>query len=209
MSRSLLIVGAGGHGRVVADAAQLTGQWKKIAFIDDRHLELRRSAHRPVIGAVADLDSLVGKWSELVVAIGDNTKRLEVQQKVRLCGFEIASVLHPSARIAEDIRIGEGTVVFANAVINTGSVLGDSCIVNTAATVDHDNHLGDGVHVSPGVHLAGDVKIGDRSWVGIGAIVIQGCSVGHDVIVGAGAVVTKNIGDDLTVAGVPAREIVK
>ena len=209
MSRSLLIVGAGGHGRVVADAAQQTGQWKKIAFIDDLYPEFCRSASWPVIGVVADLDNLAGTWSEVVVAIGNNAIRLEVLQNARRYGFKIASVIHPSAQVARDVRIGEGTVVFANVVINIGSVLGDGCIVNTAATVDHDNCLGDGVHISPGVHLAGDVAIGSRSWVGIGVSVIHGCVIGNNVVIGAGAVVTKNIDDGLTVVGIPARELVK
>ena len=209
MSRTLLIIGAGGHGRVVADAAWLTEQWESIAFIDDRYPALQHSARWPVIGAVVDLDNLIGKWSEVVIAIGDNATRLEVQQKIGLSGFEISSVTHPSAQIAEDVTIGKGTVIFANAVINTGSILGDCCIVNTAATIDHDNRLGDGVHISPGVHLAGDVKIASRSWVGIGASVIHGCTIGHDVIVGAGAVVTKDINDELTVVGNPAHEHAK
>lgn len=209
MGRSILIVGGGGHGRVVADAARLSGQWGRIAFVDDLYPVLDSAGSWPVIGTVAELDLLASEWGEAVIAIGNNTTRIAVLESAKTCGFDIVSVIHPSAQIAEDVTIGEGTVVFANAVVNTGSVLGNACIVNTAVTVDHDDQIGTGVHLSPGVHLAGDVKIGDRSWIGIGAVVIQGCSVGHDVMVGAGAVVTKDIDNGLTVMGVPAREFEK
>jgi len=209
VASSILIVGAGGHGRVVADAARLSGQWGKIAFIDDRYPELVSAGSWPVIGTVAELDRLASDWGEVVIAVGDNTTRIELLERAKTYNLDIVSVIHPSAQIAEDVTIGEGTVVFANAVVNVGSILGNACIVNTAVTVDHDNHIGAGVHLSPGVHLAGDVGIGDCSWIGIGAVVIQGCSVGHDVMVGAGAVVTKNINSGLTVVGVPARELMK
>jgi len=204
----MLIIGAGGHGRMVADAARMSGQWRRIAFVDDRYPELGSASAWPVIGTVAELGGLVSDWGKAVIAVGDNVTRIEMLERARSCNFDIVSVIHPSAQIAEDVTVGEGTVIFANAVVNMGSILEDVCIVNTAATVDHDNEIGVGVHLSPGVHLAGDVKIGDRSWIGIGAVVVQGCSVGHDVIVGAGAVVTKDIDNGLTVAGVPARELV-
>lgn len=206
MSRSLLIVGAGGHGRVVADAARLSRQWERIAFVDDRYPELLSSGVWSVIGAVAELDSLVSDWGEAVIAVGDNTTRIEILERTKSCGFDIVSIIHPSAQITEDVVIGKGSVVFANAVINTGSELGAACIVNTAATVDHDNQIGDGVHISPGAHLGGNVDVGARSWIGIGASVIHGCVIGHDVIVGAGAAVIDDIASGLTVVGVPARD---
>jgi len=209
MSHSLLLVGAGGHGHVVADAARLSGQWERIAFIDDRFPELASVGVWSVIGTVAELDSLVSVWREVVIAVGDNATRIEILERAKSCGFDIASIIHPSAQMAEDVLIGEGTVVFANAVINTGSELGVACIVNTASTVDHDSRIGDGVHISPGVHLGGNVVIGARSWIGIGASVIHGCAIGDDVIVGAGAAVIDSIGNGLTVVGVPARELMK
>ncbi len=209
MSRSLLIIGAGGHGRVTADAARLTGQWKKIAFIDDCYPEVNTSANLPIIGGVSELGSLTGTWNEVVVAVGDNTTRLKVLQNTKRLGFTIASVIHPSAQIAEDVTIGKGTVIFANAVINTGSKVGDACIVNTAATLDHNNYLHNGVHISPGTHLAGGVEIGIRSWIGIGASITHGRTIGSDVIVGAGAVVINDIRNGLTVVGVPASELMK
>ncbi|NOX51919.1 MAG: acetyltransferase [Gammaproteobacteria bacterium] len=209
MNRSLLIIGAGGHGRVVADAARLTGKWKKIAFIDDRYPELVSAGVWSVIGTVAELHNLSSEWGKAVIAVGDNATRIKILEKTKSCGFDIVSIIHPSTQIAEDVLIGEGTVIFANAVINTGSKLGTACIVNTAATVDHDNQIEDGVHISPGAHLGGNVVVGTRSWIGVGASVIHGCAIGYDVIVGAGAAVTDDIGDELIAVGVPARELMK
>ena len=209
MPRSLLIVGAGGHGRVVADAAQLSGAWERIAFVDDQYPELKKILNWPVIGSLSDLDRLAGTWTEVVVAIGGNATRLDLIRDIKNYKYDLTCVIHPSAQIAKDVKIGDGTVIFANAVINTGSVVKDGCIINTAATVDHDNRIGIGTHISPGVHLAGNVNIGDRSWIGIGASVIHGCTVGNDVIVGAGAVVTNDLDSGITVVGVPARELLK
>lgn len=207
--RSLLIIGAGGHGKVVADAALLTGRWDKIGFVDDRYPELNSVAGWPVVGVVADLDHLASDWRDGFVAVGSNCVRIKLLERINSCEINVVSIAHPSAQIADNVLLGEGVIILANAVINIGSEIGDACIINTGATVDHDNEIGDGVHVSPGANLGGDVKIGDRTWVGIGASIVNGCSVGHDVIVGAGAVVTNNIGDGLTVVGVPAREIIK
>jgi sugar O-acyltransferase (sialic acid O-acetyltransferase NeuD family) len=209
MTGSLLVIGAGGHGRVVADAAEVSGCWSEIAFLDDRHPGLGSSGRWPVIGTLEGSAALAGNWGDCVVAIGDNTVRLESQAKMRSLGLTVTTVIHPSAQIASDVVLGEGSVVFANAVINTGSVLGSACIVNTGSTVDHDCLLGDGVHISPGVNLAGNVEVGARCWVGIGATVIHGCAIGDGVMIAAGAVVTNNIDSGLTVAGIPARELVR
>ena len=207
MKRNLLILGAGGHGRVVADAAETMADWDKIAFIDEKYPELHKSGRWPVIGVTADLPGLLSDWQDVIVAIGANRLRLELLQQCIDLGFNISSVIHPSAQIAKDVSIGSGTVVFANAVINTGSQLGQGCIVNTAASIDHDCELADGVHLSPGVHLGGTVSIGIRSWLGIGSSVVNNIDIGSDVIVGAGAAVISNIEDNVTVVGVPAKAI--
>lgn len=207
MRRSLLVIGAGGHGRVVADAAEVSGVWCEVAFLDDLYPELVSSGRWPVIGALQGSTAVPGNWTDCVVAIGDNAVRLERQAYMRSLGLTAAIVIHPSAQIASDVVLGEGTVVFANAVINTGSRLGEAVIVNTAATLDHDSRIGAGVHISPGAHLAGGVTVGDRSWIGIGAAVIQGKTIGADVTIGAGGVVTRDIADGITAVGVPARAL--
>ena len=205
--KRLLIVGAGGHGRVVADAADASGKWSEIAFVDDRYPELSSSGPWPVVGSLSDLKGLQEYWDSVVVAIGDNRLRLKLQQEASYVGFSIASVIHPSAQISRQVSIGEGSVVFANAVVNTGSSLGRSVILNTAATIDHDGVIGDAVHISPGAHLAGNVGVGEYAWVGIGAAVINGINIGPGATVGAGASVIRDVTTGQTVVGVPARDI--
>ena len=207
MKSNLLILGAGGHGRVVADAAESSEAWNKIAFIDEKYPDLGASGRWPVIGKTADLSELLTEWPDAVVAIGANTLRLELLKLCSEKGFNVVNIIHTSARVAEDVSLGNGTVIFASAVINTGASLGQGCIVNTAASVDHDCSLAEGVHLSPGVHLGGTVSVGSRSWVGIGSSVVNNIRIGSDVIVGAGAAVISNVRDNHTVVGVPAKQI--
>jgi len=208
MKRRLLILGAGGHGKVVGDCARAVGAWSELLFFDDRWPELTVCGSWPVVGLGEDLAANVLPGDQVFVAIGKNTARLEWLDRLEGCGLDVATVVHPSAILSQDVSIGVGSLVVAGAVINIDCVIGKGCIVNTGATVDHDCILGDGVHICPGVHLAGDVQIGDGSWIGIGSSVIQGIRIGAGVMVGAGAAVVDHVADGLTVVGVPARPIV-
>lgn len=205
MGRKLLIVGASGHGKVVADAALSSGIWTDIAFLDDRFGQMAPPLGFPLVGRTDDLGTLHGEYAELVVAIGNAAARMKVIALARSVGFLLPSIVHRTAVISPFATLGDGCVVFAQAVINPDATLGQGCIVNTGATIDHDCRIGDGVHVCPGTHLAGDVHVGNCSWIGIGASVKQGVSIGNGVTVGAGAVVVTNVPDSLTVVGVPAR----
>ena len=201
---NLLVIGAGGHGRVVADAAIATARYDKVGFLDDRFEECTSALGKPILGPLSAASSFLHAYSEAVIAIGDNQLRLELINKLLLLGFYLPVIIHPKATVGIDVRLGSGTVILANAVVNTGSALGTGVIVNTGATVDHDNVLGDGVHISPGVHLAGEVSVGSCSWIGTGAVIIPQVQVGEHSIVGAGAVVIRNVSDGVTVVGVPA-----
>jgi len=192
---------------VVADAADASGKWDKIAFIDDKYPDLSNSGPWPVVGSLSDLESRQEYWGFVVVAIGNNRLRLKLQQEASDARFSIATIIHPSAQIAGQVKIGEGSVVFANTVVKIGSTLGRSVIINTAATIDHDGVIGDGVHILPGAHLAGNVRVGKCAWVGIGAAVINGINIGSSATVGAGASVTKDFAAGQTVVGVPAKSI--
>lgn len=205
MAEALLIVGAGGHGKVVADAAREMGCWSRIGFVDDRSGHPQEVAGVQVIGGVADLRSLRSEWSAAVVAIGSTRRRLEIMRDMRELKFELPVISHPSAVLSRLITVGAGTVIFAQAAINAGASIGAGCIVNTGATVDHDCQLDDGVHICPGVHLAGNVTVGTRSWIGIGSVVRQDISIGRDVVIGAGSVVVQDVPDAVTSYGVPAR----
>jgi sugar O-acyltransferase (sialic acid O-acetyltransferase NeuD family) len=201
----LLIIGAGGHGKVVADTALLLG-WINVAFLDDRAASLGSQLGLPVVGTLGDLTAQKREFSSAIVAVGDASLRLELTDRSRQSGFEVVSIVHPMAYVSKFASIGPGCVVFAQSAINAGAKLGSACIVNTGATVDHDCIIGDGVHICPGAHLAGDVRVGDRSWIGIAATIRQGIAIGCNATVGAGAAVVADVANGSTVAGVPARQ---
>jgi sugar O-acyltransferase (sialic acid O-acetyltransferase NeuD family) len=202
--KRLLILGAGGHGKVVADAALLAG-WEPVAFLDDRGGDAAGPLGLPVLGGIETLGRHARDFDAAVVAIGAARKRLELLDLCTRAELALGTVIHPSAVVSRHASLEPGCVVFANAVINAGARLGRGCIVNTGATVDHDCWLGDGVHLCPGTHLAGNVRVGDRAWIGIGAVVRQQLEIGADVMVGAGAVVVAAVPSGKTVVGVPAR----
>ena len=203
--KRLLVVGAGGHGAVVADAALSTGDWGTVAFVDDRAAELVTPLGLEVVGTTKELPGLVGQYDAAVVAIGDADIRLRVLEACGKLRFLLPVIAHRSSVISPFATLSPGCVVFAQAVVNPGARLGRACIVNTAASIDHDCELDDGVHVCPGAHLAGNVRVGASTWIGIGAVVREGITVGNNVVVAAGSVVVKDVECNVTVMGVPAR----
>lgn len=205
MSRGLAVLGAGGHGRVVADCAERLG-WSQIAFFDDNP-DAEKPGPWELAGTGADLLASVMDFDAFIVGIGNNRIRLERQQALVAAGGRVATLIHPAATVSRHAVIGAGSVVFAGAVVNPGAAVGLACILNTGCGIDHDDRLADGVHVSPGAHLGGGVSVGEASWIGLGASVREGISIGRDVRAGAGAVVVRNIADGLTVVGNPARDM--
>ncbi len=204
---SLLVVGAGGHGVVVADAAELSGDWDRIALLDDRYPSVATIEHWQVIGTSGDLLERRPEYEHAIVAIGDADVRLAICERLNSAGYGLATVAHPGAIISRIADVGAGSVLLANAVVNARAEIGVGCIVNTAATVDHHCKLSDGVHIAPGAHLAANVTVGERSWIGVGASIREGVTIGRNVTVGAGAAVVENVSDGAKVAGVPARRI--
>jgi sugar O-acyltransferase (sialic acid O-acetyltransferase NeuD family) len=206
---NLIIIGAGGHGRVIADAAEASECWEDIAFLDDLYPKLVISGSWPVIGKVKDALNIRGKFSDAAVGIGDNVKRAKLLTNLQQLGFNLPVVVHPTAAISPHTNIGKGTVVFAQTVVNIGASLGVGCIVNTGAKIDHDCVLEAAVHISPGVSLAGGVSIGACSWIGVGTSVKQLIVIGRNVTVGIGSAVVKNLPDGVTAVGVPAHIVEK
>ena len=207
MANKLLIVGAGGHGKVVAEAAAKMGGWSAIAFLDDKAPPLSAIHDWPVLGPLEQAEELFPEYPDCAVAIGDNALRLELLKKYLKLGYSLPPIIHPESSVGTFVSLGVGCVVFARTVINPDSNIGDGCILNTGVIVDHDCDLGEGVHLAPGVNLAGGVCVGRRSLIGIGSSVIPQIVIGENVIVAAGSVVTKDIGDNCMVAGVPAKVI--
>lgn len=200
-----MIIGAGGHGKVVADAAASTGHWQEIVFADGRHPELTHAGHWAVTTDGNDLDKLDKVGCDFIVAIGDNKVRHKLHDELQTKGFKLVNVIHPAAIISEHVELGLGNAIMANVTINVDAKIGNACIINTAATVDHDCVIADGVHISPGAHLAGQVEVGKRSWIGIGSTVNQLLVIGENVMLGAGSVAIENIPDGKTAIGIPAK----
>jgi sugar O-acyltransferase (sialic acid O-acetyltransferase NeuD family) len=202
----LAILGASGHGKVIADIALLLG-YTDVAFFDDAWPSKSSVGRWSVIGTTETLLGSITDFDAVIVGIGDNRTRLEEQALLAASGAPLVSLVHPAAVVSDFAQIGIGSVICAGAIVNVDAALGAAVIVNTGATVDHDCRLADGVHIAPGAHLSGDVHIGESSWIGVGACVKQGIHIGADVIVGAGAVVVSDIPDGVTVVGNPARLI--
>ena len=204
MSR-LIVIGGGGHGRVVADSARGLDVYDTIVFLDDAPDRMMDDGEFTVIGSCTELESVIRPGDSCIVAIGDNRNRAGLIERVLASGLPLATIVDRSASVGSACELGPGTVVLPQAAVNIGTKLGTGCIVNTGATVDHDCQLGDHVHVAPGAHLGGGVGVGSGTWIGIGACVRHGISIGRDVVVGAGAAVVDDVDDGLTVVGVPAR----
>lgn len=205
MKDKLLIIGASGHGKVVADIAVKMNKWKYIAFLDDDK-SLKESLSIPVIGSSGDAIKYKEEY-DLFVAIGNNTTRERIQSNLEVAGASIPTIIHPSTTIGAEVTLGIGTAIMAGVIINCCTQVGKGCIINTGATLDHDNMIGDFVHISPGVHLAGTVKVGKAAWIGTGSVVINNINITDECKVGAGAVVVKDISEAGTYVGVPVRRI--
>ncbi|MCM3673364.1 acetyltransferase [Peribacillus simplex] len=201
---NLLILGAGGHGKVVSEIAILKKFWENIAFLDDRE-NINEVLNISVIGKFDEYNSFKNKYQYAFVAIGDNKLRLKWMERLSREGFIMPTLVHPFSSISKTSILGEGTVVMAGAVINSDTRVGRGCIINTSASIDHDCSLQDGVHISPGVNIGGTVSIDKCTWACIGSSVINNINVGSNVVLAAGAVVNKNIPDNVMVAGVPAK----
>lgn len=201
--KRLALLGASGHGKVVADAA-LAGEWDAVEFFDDAWPQRQSNGPWPVVGDSAALLECLTDFQGVIVSIGDCAVRLGKHWALKAAGAPLVSVIHPAAVVSRYALLGVGTAVMAGAVVNIDAVVGEACIINTGATVDHDCYLGNAVHICPGAHLSGNVLVGHGSWVGVGAAVRQGTDIGECVMVGAGAVVVQDVANGFTVVGNPA-----
>lgn len=198
--KRLTIIGASGHGKVVAEIARLNG-YEQIAFLDDNE-NIDSCGKYPVVGRTIAATILE---SDLFVAIGESVTRKRLMEAF---GIErCITLVHPNAVIAEDVVLGAGTVVMPGAVINPGTKVGTGCIINTCSSVDHDCLIGDYCHISVGAHLSGTIVIGDETWIAVGASIANNVTILGNSIIGAGAVVIKDIKEAGTYVGVPARKI--
>jgi len=182
MQGTLLILGAGGHGKAVAEAALLSGIWKKVAFVDDRWPNLRTVFGLPVISNIAGLSDISSQWEAAIAAVGQNSLRQQWLKVIRTAGLASATVVHPSACVSPSAVIGEGTAIMALAMIGVDVSIGECSIINAHTTVDHDVRLGSFVHLGIGVHLAGGVQIGSNVWLQVGCCASYGVVVADNVV---------------------------
>ena len=205
MNQSVIIIGASGHGKVVADIIKKSGDFVT-GFLDDNPNLADKFMEFPVLGIIDQYFRYQDK--KFVVAIGNAKVREKIVNKLKDVSWYTA--IHPTAVISDmDTVVGEGTVIMANAVINAGAKIGKHCIINTGAIVEHDNQLEDYVHISVGAKLAGTVSVGKSTWIGIGASVSNNLEICADCMIGAGAVIVKNIEEAGTYVGVPAERRVE
>ncbi|MCC2618333.1 acetyltransferase [Aestuariibacter halophilus] len=204
---SLVIVGAGGHGKVVADCAQQTGRYDRIVFLDQGFPSHQRQGAWQVVGTPSAFANWQLPDTEFFVAIGNNAGRQQWHEMLKTGGASIATLVHPAATLSPYVTLGEGSLVMPGAVINADVSLGRGVIINTSASVDHDCNIGDFVHIAPGCHLAGNVQVGTLAFMGVGCSVIPGIKIGAQGVVGAGSTVIRDVNADCTVAGCPAKPL--
>lgn len=203
MNSGALIIGAGGHGKVIADIMRCLGR-PILGFVDDNAAIIGQQVFGlPVLGRV-------DQWADfgpdgLIAGVGDNGIRRVIVERAGPSAPRWVTALHPASVIAASVGMGAGAVVMAGAIINADTIIGSHAIVNTGATIDHDCIIGDFVHVAPGAHLAGGVHVGDGALLGIGCAVTPGRRIGAGAVIGAGAAVVCDIPPGVIAKGVPAR----
>lgn len=203
MAQKIGIIGASGHGKIIADLLVSCGI-TSLVFYDDRWPSIKNFYGYAVVGDVTKAVTDSKALDAMYVAVGNNSLRAQIQLRLENIGD---ALVHPRAYVSRSARLAKGTIVLPFAVVNADVSIGEGVIVNSSAVIEHDCVIGDFVHISPRAALAGGVQVGSHSWVGIGATVIQLIQIGSHTTVGAGAVVIKHISDSQTVVGIPAAPI--
>ncbi|MBI4773107.1 MAG: acetyltransferase [Deltaproteobacteria bacterium] len=202
MDKSVIVVGAGGHAKVVISTLREAGYTVPAAYDDDEAKWGKDVLGVPILGPIRCLETATNNL-RAVIAVGENLLRKTISKRLFL---NWVSVIHPKAYVHESANLGAGTVVFAGAVIQPEADIGEHVIVNTGATIDHDCRIGSYAHLGPGAHLSGGVEIGEGVLLGISSAVLPGMRVGQWSVVGGGGVVIRNVPSNVKVAGVPAEE---
>lgn len=200
--KTLAIIGASGHGKVLADMAELLGY--NVTFFDDAYPNKLANEHWPIAGNLTVLLKNPNLYECVVVAIGNNQMRNTLCIKLINDGFKLPTLIHPTSVISKYAKIADGSVFLANSVVNAFAQIGRNCIINTGAIIEHDCVIGEAVHVSPNVALAGGTKVGDLSWLGIGSLTKQLVEIGENTIIGANTTVINNIPSNVMAVGTPA-----
>jgi sugar O-acyltransferase (sialic acid O-acetyltransferase NeuD family) len=204
----LAIIGASGHGKVLADIA-LQISWNSVVFFDDAYPVITSIELWEVLGTTDDFIKSATEFDGVIIAIGNNKIRLQIQTRLTQANCNVVNLIHPHATVSQFVKLGIGNVIMAGAVINPFVTIGNACIINSNSVVEHDCILSDAVHLSPASALAGGCKVGMCSWLGIGAVTKQMLTIAEHVIVGAGASVVNDLTSSGTYIGAPARKMLK
>ncbi|MFX1299160.1 MAG: acetyltransferase [Promethearchaeota archaeon] len=205
----VIIIGAGGHARVVYECLRYDKNLEVVAFIDNvEGDESELIMNIPVLGPHSVINDLIKKGVKgFIVAVGDNQIRGKHFKHFQEMGLIPINAIHPTAKIAYNVKIGKGVCIGINAIVNTNATIENNCIVNTGSIVEHEVQIGKNVHIAPGTAVAGRVKIKDGTFIGIGSVIKEYLTIGENVIIGAGSVVLKDIPDNVVVGGSPAKII--
>ncbi len=209
--KKIVLIGGGGHCKSVIDTLLRNREYKEVV-ITDPALEIGSDVLGVLVVGTDDiLAELLKKGFQYafitVGSIEPNDIRYNLATKAKRIGYEFPIIIDSSAIISEKVNIGEGTFIGKNSIINAGGNIGKHCIINTSAIIEHDDCVGDFSHISVGSVLCGNVSIGNNTLIGARATVIQGVSIGKNTIIGAGAVVNKNMPDNCSAVGAPAKII--
>ena len=211
LRQRIVLLGASGHAKVVADAAQREGRWHVVGFLDQNARPAQRHFGIPVLGSEQDLPRLAEELglAGIFVSIGDNHNRQQAVERLQqLCPqLPFVSIVHPDTSVAEGVLLGEGSVLMAGCRVNADARIGAHCILNTQSSLDHDSVLEDFASLAPGAITGGNVRIGRGSTISLGASVIHGVQIGAHTVVGAGATVLSDLADHVVAYGTPARVV--
>ncbi len=200
MCKKIILIGAGGHGKVIADIIEKSGD-KLIGFLDDK-AQCDNVMGYPILGKIDNCTNYSD--CEFLISIGNNAVRKKIAEKYTYLKYYTA--IHPNAVIANSAKIECGSCVMANAVINAAARIGKHCIVNTCASIDHDCAIANYVHISPNAVLCGNVNVGEQTHIGAGVVVKNNITIGEKITVGVGAAVVKDLKNSGVYVGIPARE---
>jgi sugar O-acyltransferase (sialic acid O-acetyltransferase NeuD family) len=206
----IVIYGAGGHGKVVADVLERQAKYSLLGFLDDNpEIWGKELFSYKVLGGFDSFRDQKLVRYPVIAGVGDNRARQQLVTRLEALGCKFGKAIHPSAQIARDVKFSDGVMVMANVVINPSSVIGSHTIINTGAIVEHDCIIGDFVHISPNATLAGNVIVREGAHVGMGSMILPGVQIGAHSIIGAGSVVIRDIPERVVAVGVPAKPIKK